>query len=95
MAGTSKPAKPSVARRIAQRLCAGVTVHDVDPMEGGISVRQWLDLWMRIHQPVGFGWMRTEWPDGRCLLDQPAIAVAMLDLVGEQFVKEARAQPVK
>lgn len=57
-------------------------------MEGGLSVAQWLQVWSQIHQPTGYGWMRTEWPDGGCLLEQPAIAVKMLDLVGEEFMKE-------
>lgn len=92
MAQASVPAKPLIARRIAQRLSAGVKVHDEDPMEGGISVANWLRLWVQINQPTGFGWMRIEWPDGGCLLDQPAIAIEMLDLVGEQFMKEAQAQ---
>ena len=88
-----QPSKPSIARRIAQRLSAGVEIHDVDPMEGGLSIPQWLQIWSQIHQPTGFGWMRTEWPDGRCLLEQPAIAVKMLELVGNEFMKEeARAK---
>jgi hypothetical protein len=62
-------------------------------MEGGISVAQWRKLWLQIHQPIGFGWIRTEWPDGRCALEQPAIAVTMLDLVGDEIIKEeARAK---
>jgi hypothetical protein len=62
-------------------------------MEGGLSIRQWLDLWLLTHEPTGSSWMRTEWPDGGCLLDQPAIAVEMLDLVGSQFIKEASERP--
>lgn len=34
--------------------------------------------------------MRVEWPDGQSLLEQPAIAVEVLELVGEQIVKAAR-----
>ena len=93
MGEAGRPAKPSVARRIAQRLAAGVMVHDVDPMEGGYSVLYWLQLWIQIHQPTGFGWIRIEWPAGGTLFDQPAIAVAMLDLVGEQLRKEAQVKP--
>lgn len=95
MGGESYPKKPFITRRIAQRLSAGVTVFDEDPMEGGRSVGQWLGLWSRINQPTGFGWMRTEWPDGGCLIDQPSIAVHMLELVGEEFMKEAQAKSAK
>jgi hypothetical protein len=83
------PRKPSVAQRIAQRLAAGVTVFDVDPMEGGLSVSQWMQLWQLTHEPNGFGYVRTEWPDGGSLLEQPAIAVEMLALVGVEITKEA------
>jgi len=69
-----------------------VTVFDEDPMEGGIEVVKWLRLWSQTNQPTGFGWMRTEWPDGGCLIDQPAIAVEMLELVGDEFMKEAQAK---
>jgi hypothetical protein len=48
-------------------------------------VRQWMELWMYTHDRG----RRTEWPDGGCLMDQPAIAVHMLDLVGEELLKEA------
>jgi len=66
-------------------------VHDPDPMDGGLSVPQWMQLWYGTHE----GGRRTEWPDGRSLIEQPSIAVEMLDLVGEQIMKEATAQPVK
>lgn len=79
--------KPLVARRIAHRLAAGVTVFDPDPMEGGLSISQWMELWSYTHE----GGRRTEWPDGRSLMEQPSIAVKMLDLVGEQILKEAQA----
>jgi hypothetical protein len=88
----SHAGKPFIARRVARRLAAGVQVFDEDPMEGGISIPQWMKLWARTSQPTGFGWARTEWPDGRSLLEQPAIAVEMLDLVGDEFLKEAQAK---
>lgn len=62
-------------------------------MEGGISIRDWLKLWSFTHEPTGFGWTRVEWPDGGCALDQPAIAITMLNLVGEQYIKEASEKP--
>lgn len=72
-----------------------MTVFDEDPMEGDISVGKWLQVWSQIYQPTGFGWMRLEWPDGQCLLEQPAIAIEMLDLVGDEFMKEAQAKSGK
>jgi hypothetical protein len=81
--------KPFLARRIAQRLAAGVTVFDDDPLEGGLSVSQWMQMWQLTHASNGFGFVRTEWPDGGFLLGQPAIAVEMLELVGVELIKEA------
>lgn len=83
--------KPSIARRIAYRLATGVKVFDSDPMEGGLSVSQWMRLWYGTHE----GGRRTEWPDGGSLIGQSSIVVEMLDLVGEQIMKEATAPPVK
>ena len=79
MAVEGDPCKPSISRRIAQRLASGVTVMDEDPMDGGFTVSQWMTLWAHTHR----GGVRTEWPDGGSLIEQPAIAVNMLDLVGE------------
>jgi hypothetical protein len=80
--------KPFICRRIAHRLATGATVFDEDPHEGGLTVRQWMELWMYTHDRG----RRTEWPDGRSLLEQPAIGVHMLDLVGEEMLKEAQAK---
>jgi hypothetical protein len=90
VADESATAKPSVSRRIAQRLASGVTVHDADPMDGGLSVSQWMQLWQYTNQPTGFGFVRTEWPNGTSLLEQPALGVEMLELVGEQIMKAAQ-----
>ncbi len=87
MARKGDPRKPSISRRIAQRLAAGVTVHDDDPMDGGYSVSQWIELWQYTHERG----VRSEWPDGGSLMDQPAIAVKVLDLVGVEITKEAQA----
>lgn len=48
-------------------------------------VRQWIQLWMYTHDRG----RRTEWPDGGALMDQPSLGVHMLDLVGEELLKEA------
>jgi len=77
--------KPFIARRIVFRTATGVTVFDEDPLEGGLTIRQWIDLWLNTHD----NGRRTEWPDGGCLLDQPALAVSMLDLVGEALQEAA------
>jgi len=84
-------ARPLVARRIARRNAAGVTVFDEDPLEGGLTVIQWIELWLQTHD----NGRRTEWPDGGCLLDQPAIAVAMLGIVGDELLEEAKARAGK
>lgn len=90
MVGESISCKPSVTRRIAHRLAAGATVHDEDPMDGGLLVSQWMQLWQHTHQSNGFGIVRTGFPDGLSLMEQPALAIAMLDLVGERIVAEAK-----
>jgi hypothetical protein len=87
---TGDAAKPFIARRIASRIAAGVTVFDEDPREGGLTIRQWIELWTQTHEQG----RRTEWPDGGCLLEQPAIAVTMLELVGDAL-EEAKARPVE
>lgn len=79
------PAKPLISRRIAFRTATGVTVFDEDPRDGGLTIRQWIDLWLYTHDQG----RRTEWPDGGCFLEQPAIAVAMLDIVGEALREAA------
>lgn len=90
MGGEGLAEKPFIARRVAVRIAAGVTVFDEDPREGGLTMRQWIDLWIYTHDKG----QRTEWPDGGCLLEQPAIAVAMLDLVGDAL-REAAEQAGK
>jgi hypothetical protein len=80
--------KPSIARRIASRLATGVTVFDEDPRDGGLTISQWMQLWQYTHE----NGVRTEWPDGGCLMDQPAIAVHMLDLVGDALTREAKGK---
>jgi hypothetical protein len=90
MGTESLSVKPSVSRRIAHRLAAGVTVHDDDPMDGGLLVSQWINLWQSTNQPTGYGFMRIEWPDGNSLIEQPALGVHMLELVGDQIMKHVR-----
>lgn len=89
MGAEGSSAKPSVSRRIAYRLATGVKVFDQDPIDGGLSVSQWMEIWQLTNQPTGYGFTRIEWPDGGSLLDQPALGVEMLELVGEQIMKVA------
>lgn len=35
--------------------------------------------------------MRVAWPDGRALLEQPAITVAVFDMITDQSMKSAKA----
>lgn len=65
----------------------------VDPMEGGVSVSDWVEMWYDTHAGNGMGGVtRIEWPDGGAYLSQPAIAVAMLSLVGAEIVKQAQEE---
>lgn len=81
-------AKHSITRRIAQRLATGVTVFDKDPMDGGLQVSHWMQLWQHTHDD----WRRTAWPDGRSLIEQAMIAVNLFDIVGAEIIKEATAR---
>lgn len=76
------------------RLLEGVSVFDVDPMDGGLSVRGWLQLWDACHTAGYAGPQLVAWPDGRPLIDQPRLTVEMFALVGEAmalFEKTRRA----
>jgi hypothetical protein len=51
----------------------------------------WLTLWQGCHVP-GFGSaVRTAWPDGKSLIEQPAITIAVFDMISNQQTKAAKA----
>ena len=84
--------KPLVTRRIVGRRLDGVTVFDDDPMDGGVSVEVWTRLWNACHEP-GFSGLRfVAWPDGKALLEQPAIVVEMFDVLTQaaELARERR-----
>lgn len=45
----------------------------------------WLDLFALCHQPVDGGWLRTAWPDGRPLLEQPWPQVAAFRVIADEL----------
>ena len=49
----------------------------------------WVALWDASHGPDG---TRLAWPDGGCLLTQPAIVVRVFSLVTEIAVSVAKAK---
>lgn len=51
-------------------------------MDGGLSIAAWLKLWLMCHAVMTDGILRIGWPDGRCAVEQPAITVAVFDLIG-------------
>lgn len=58
----------------------------------GRPVSDWLGLWAHCHANIWGSLVRLAWPDGRSLLEQPALLVAMFDLIREEAVKEMEAQ---
>lgn len=48
-------------------------------------------LWHGCHAP-GFGSpVRIAWPDGKSLIEQPAITIAVFDMISDQQTKAAKA----
>jgi hypothetical protein len=56
-------------------------VEPVDPMEGGLSVGAWIALWQASHAVTSMGAWRVSWPDGGSTLVQPALTIAMFELI--------------
>jgi hypothetical protein len=49
-----------------------------------------LTLFYSVYEPNGMGaWSRTAWPDGKCSLEQPAIAMSALAMVYASITAEA------
>jgi hypothetical protein len=53
-------------------------------------VSGWIELWTWCHAPGFAGPVRTAWPDGRSLLEQPAVVVRVFDLITEITAEVAR-----
>lgn len=54
-------------------------------MVGGLAIGAWIALWQQCYAITATGVWRTHWPDNRHTLRQPALVVAMFDLVTEQM----------
>jgi hypothetical protein len=48
-------------------------------------------LWHGCHVAGFAGAQRIAWPDGKSLLEQPAITVAVFDMISDQQMKSAKA----
>lgn len=58
-------------------------------MEGGLGMPAWFKLWENSYAVSQMGVWRIAWPDGLSTLEQPAITVAMFDLI-KNMLMEAR-----
>lgn len=58
----------------------------------GLHVTSWVYLYLTCHSFVMGSPVRTQWPDGRSTLRQPAVTVQMFELIAEEIVKEQEAQ---
>lgn len=59
---------------------------------GGWPLSNWLELWEACHVSGFNGPMRAAWPDGKSALDQPAITVAVFDLIGDAVAKHMESE---
>jgi hypothetical protein len=62
----------------------------VDPMEGGLSVVAWAALWQQCHATTGMGAWRTEWPDGKSVLEQSSITVDVFGLITSMALEASK-----
>ena len=58
----------------------------------GLSVADWLSLWLHSVANVQGSLVRLAWPDGKSLLEQPALAVEMFALITDEARKEQEAE---
>jgi hypothetical protein len=49
-------------------------------------------LWFSVHQHTGLGLVRMEWPDGKSLVEQPAITIHMFELLTQEIQKHHEQQ---
>jgi hypothetical protein len=54
-------------------------------MDGGLSISAWLILWIECQAPGMSGPWRAHWPDGKSVLEQPALTVAMFELISTVY----------
>lgn len=81
---------PSKTRRIIFRMMEDLPhpLGEDDPRDGGLSVFEWVTMWRATHRAMGMGgFERIEWPDGRSYVEQPAMTVAMMNLIQEEVGK--------
>lgn len=67
-----------------------MTVHDKDPLDGGLSVPVWFELFWMCHTSGGMGGLvRTTFPDGGAPIEQPVLVVEMFALLTNAVTEEA------
>jgi hypothetical protein len=72
--------KPSELRQAFDRHFAGSIAVGGTNDVGGLSLRDWLHLYGLCYTGNGMGVIvRIAWPDGRSLVEQPALAVTVLE----------------
>lgn len=58
----------------------------------GLVIESWVALWLRSHAVHEGGTTLLAWPDGRSLIEQPAIVVSMFALIEDEVRKEIQSQ---
>lgn len=58
----------------------------------GLTEKSWLLLWRECHTGGMGGPMRLCWPDGKSLLEQPAIVVNVFAMISDQASKASEAR---
>lgn len=58
----------------------------------GLSERAWMELWFGCHTGGFSGAMRLAWPDGKSLIEQPAITVKVFEMISDQMQKSAKQE---
>jgi len=58
----------------------------------GLNCSTWIELWNGCHTSGFAGPMRLCWPDGKSLIEQPAITVRMFEMITDQSVKAAEGR---
>lgn len=59
----------------------------------GFTEKAWISMWFASHAPTGMGgYARVAWPDGGCLLAQPAIVVEVFSVITKLVYDEMKRQ---